>query len=700
MKDTGMALEIEIFDGNKSVARGVFDQAKIIVGRISSADFRISDPRVSRIHALLERLEDGSLRLTDLASSHGTFVNGDRIVERIVSVKDEIKIAELKARLKFIPFEATAPGIAPTASPGQAALSSRPPPPRSESRVDLVMNPSGAASAVASIPKGATADKSPSAAKPAAPAPSGSREPTQIRSLKDIARTRGVLDPAGSAQDLEVTVYWDDQILHIDHYRRAESVITVGSDIHNTYIIPGEELTPRYDFIRVRGSSAELNLHPSMKGSARVQGKMQTLEELRKSGRSSLTLSGQDIAKVQIGTVNFFLMFVPEPPPIPAAPLFDQGKQFWQVQISVALAALLFVSLSFALRDPIQGTVKEFPEKYRKIIVEEYVKKMEKVKPPPPPPPKAPPKEVVPPPAAKEGKVAKEAVKPPDAIMKGPKGHSGGNEGEGAREKGAEGKRGWQDAKHETGITNRPKVADNRRNKVKDAQVKGRTDEKPSGDPAAAFLGALKNAAIGTKMANNGSGSGGGGGGKNGDAGASGNDPLDKPLLGVGGGGIHSGRGSGGSGLQGTGRGGGGTADGIGGLGTKGFGGGAKGDGNGSIPGKGDFAVGVESEGVRVAGSLSREEIERVVRAHKSEVDFCYSRELQRNPKLFGKLSVKWTIADGGAVISVTNLDNQTGSGNLADCIRGRIKDWVFPSPAAGSKADVEWTWSFKPSGT
>ena len=138
---------------------------------------------------------------------------------------------------------------------------------------------------------------------------------------------------------------------------------------------------------------------------------------------------------------------------------------------------------------------------------------------------------------------------------------------------------------------------------------------------------------------------------------------------------------------------------GVGGLGTKGFGGGAKGNGIGSIPGKGDAAVGTESLSVIVLGSLSREEIERVVNAHRNEIQFCYQRELQKDPSLFGKISLKWTIVTGGVVQNIKKIENSTGSASLETCIRERLSTWAFPAPAGGSQAEVEWPWIFKPKG-
>ncbi len=81
-------IEIKIYEGDKIVVEKTFQQDKIIIGRILSADLRVPNIKVSRIHALLEQLDDGHCRLTDLASTHGTFVNGERIVERILKAGD------------------------------------------------------------------------------------------------------------------------------------------------------------------------------------------------------------------------------------------------------------------------------------------------------------------------------------------------------------------------------------------------------------------------------------------------------------------------------------------------------------------------------------------------------------------------------------------------------------------------------------
>lgn len=658
------SLVVEVYDGQKLIVRQTLTQTKIIIGRILSADFRIPDQRVSRIHALLEWLDDGSLRLTDLASTHGTFVNGERIVERVIKTKDSVAFASLSVRINVVAVAPVveSPKVAPY--PSYQVLDPVPAPKKEPAPPASVrVGPDGGAQVV--------------------------REPqerTTIRSLKETARTRGVLDAKfGTTEDLEVTVYWEETILHVDHFRKGKHTLTLGHTMQSNYLITETAVPENYKFVQMNGSTVDLSLHAAMKGSVRTQGQIHSIDDLMKTGRTNLTLGGSDIAKIRVGTVHFFLMFVPEPPPIPKAPFFDQGRTYWFLQFMVLGLAALLLSLGYMFQPSIEGQVKEFPEHLRKIVIQEFKKRQEVVKleeVPPPPPPKV--EDVKPPEKPKTGKVAVQEQKVKDAIMTDKVARQGGNEGEGARERGAEGKRGWQNAKNETGITNRPKPKNAKgRVPVQDAPVKA---------PQQTILGALQNTGIGGKLAKLSAGAGSGG--------AQGNDPLDQALLGTGGGGIRSGRGSGGSGLQGSGTGGGGTAVGVGGLGSKGFGGGATGDGVGSIPGKGEFSVSTEVVGVTVLGGLSREEIERVVKAHENEIQFCYQRALQRDPRLFGKITMGWVVGDGGVVKSASATENSTGSSELSNCILGNIRRWQFPSPPSGSDPKVVWPWIFKPQGT
>jgi pSer/pThr/pTyr-binding forkhead associated (FHA) protein len=65
---------------------------RILVGRAPSADLRLDDPRVSRLHARIEIRDDG-VYVEDLGSRNGTAVDGEPVTEPLqLAVDDEITV--------------------------------------------------------------------------------------------------------------------------------------------------------------------------------------------------------------------------------------------------------------------------------------------------------------------------------------------------------------------------------------------------------------------------------------------------------------------------------------------------------------------------------------------------------------------------------------------------------------------------------
>ena len=62
----------------------------IIIGRSDRCDIMISSPQISGRHAKLTLLENGKLLVEDLESLNGTYVNGERIVRKEVSLDSQI----------------------------------------------------------------------------------------------------------------------------------------------------------------------------------------------------------------------------------------------------------------------------------------------------------------------------------------------------------------------------------------------------------------------------------------------------------------------------------------------------------------------------------------------------------------------------------------------------------------------------------
>jgi hypothetical protein len=88
------------------------------MGRLESNDVVLDDYKVSREHAVL-KYAGGEFTLVDLASTHGTFVNGERIDRTVVQIGDKIEITNHEIVLSFeIPV--LADGHRPIQSPKSA----------------------------------------------------------------------------------------------------------------------------------------------------------------------------------------------------------------------------------------------------------------------------------------------------------------------------------------------------------------------------------------------------------------------------------------------------------------------------------------------------------------------------------------------------------------------------------------------------
>jgi signal transduction histidine kinase len=74
------------------------------LGRDPTNTISLADPSVSRKHASVRRTPEGRFLLVDLSSTHGTFVGGRRITEKLLSDGDEIQFGS--TRLRFEDHEA------------------------------------------------------------------------------------------------------------------------------------------------------------------------------------------------------------------------------------------------------------------------------------------------------------------------------------------------------------------------------------------------------------------------------------------------------------------------------------------------------------------------------------------------------------------------------------------------------------------
>ena len=124
----------------------------------------------------------------------------------------------------------------------------------------------------------------------------------------------------------------------------------------------------------------------------------------------------------------------------------------------------------------------------------------------------------------------------------------------------------------------------------------------------------------------------------------------------------------------------GGIGDGLAGL----FGGGGggiatKAKGNIKTPSARDIDMGAGG------GSRSAADIMKVVRQRTPGLRHIYNKFLKKKPGFQGKVTLKFTIAPGGEVISISIASSTTGYGEFDAQIKGAVSNWTFSKVKSGN---------------
>jgi len=102
-------IKIEIWPNAEFNAERAYDRLPITIGRSRSCDLVIANDLVSSDHARLEE-DRGQLKVTDLGSTNGTFVNGRRLDgSTIVTSGDDIRFGQQGPRICILEVELQTP---------------------------------------------------------------------------------------------------------------------------------------------------------------------------------------------------------------------------------------------------------------------------------------------------------------------------------------------------------------------------------------------------------------------------------------------------------------------------------------------------------------------------------------------------------------------------------------------------------------
>jgi hypothetical protein len=636
-------LTLKVFKSGSLVASRDYDRDIIKIGRLASAHLCLDDDKVSRIHSVIEVAPDGRLSIIDMGSVEGTYVNGKRVNKGVIAFGDEIRLGNTTIRV-----ENPGPPSVPSPQPVTPPVLSSPSPGGDAARA------TAAATLAQSAPVAAQSYVQPPVVEPVEPrkpTPRAPPPPPVVEAKKSTLHADARLHPSRRTGKgplgLELRLRWGDQILGEKFLPPDfKGAISVGSSAAATFDV-GETSLPvdPFEVVKGDGQSFTLRFAGKMGGELQRKGQAIALSRTPEQGLSqqdgeayAVALEADDVAFVQLGRLTLDVCFQPVPEKV-AVP-FSQRVDWTALNIFLLVFFLGAVGLVATLNRAAAG--------------DEYADEL----------------------SSDNAVLTKLLIKPPE-MQKNPliaqlnqskEAQAAGT----AAYKGDEGKSGKRNAP-ERNTKSAPKAIDpNSKDQARLIANKIFGGKGPGG--------------MATLFGTNGLGG-----------------ALQAALGGIKGTTVGDAGGVLGMGLKGGGGGGGGTGNtlGIGSVGTKGVAGGQGSYGTGvGLGGKKSADIAIAASEPEITGSIDRELIRRVVRSHLDQLRYCYDVQLTKNPKLSGKVAVKWVVTEQGSVSSSVVVQTTTGNTELDTCVAGRVLTWVFPKPKGGGVAVVTYPFVFKEPGT
>ena len=656
-----------IFYGNRLDRTVILAQDCIFIGRLLTSHLPVEDPKVSRMHAVIEIREGKSVVLTDLESSNGTRVNGQE--ETVIDLKDGdvVEVGDSRIKVEFVtPDEVAAnPSIVHHSGISRGI--------GQQVGVDTVMLEAGAVDAVAVSSEeidGIIDSLEPSLGDKQKKADATTQMATAADQQKVATKKPSSRKITGLRNAFEVKVQWGEELLDVMHLDQPRT-ICVGQDRRNTFIVPPMEAYPSsvpiISPVKDSGSGAvKLGFTSNMEGWVYTGDKLRSLDDLRKMPRTETVRVGNgsvyefplgpsDKGMVAVENLAFCFQTVRALPPYKAPKTKkDRRPLFW------GLALYLFLLL-FLLLFPV-------PEKEPTVAeqVEETVSAVEVL--------------------YNRGRAQDLLEKLVSPELKDIGSMTGTKTG-----------------KAVVGTQTKGKKTDDRRAGGKSGQKTKAVGPKvpsrkpspssQSGEKLAKALNALKSDDLTRLLGKSGFTGKGGGLGTTSKPSKHASAPRVFQNLGS----VLKDAGSG-SGEGGLGSGGGKSVD-IGGVGTKGRGSGAEGYGTVRLGRKQEALVALAGDDdVEVRGQLDKALVRRIVERNKQQLSFCYDTKLnlsQRKGRRSGRVAVNWRIAPSGRVVKTTLLSSTMNDAQFERCILDRIRTWVFPEPKGGGYVNVEWPFTF-----
>ena len=108
--------------------------------------------------------------------------------------------------------------------------------------------------------------------------------------------------------------------------------------------------------------------------------------------------------------------------------------------------------------------------------------------------------------------------------------------------------------------------------------------------------------------------------------------------------------------------------------------------GGGGIATKAKGSIKTPSErDIKISGSRSAADVMKVVRQRTPGLRHIYNKFLKKKPGFLGKVTLKFTIAPSGDIISIAIASSTTGYGEFDADIKSDVSRWRFGKVASGN---------------
>lgn len=281
---------LSVYLNGKLINEVKFDRPIINVGKLSTSTLRLDDINVSRKHAVIEQREDGSWRVTDLGSTNGTVLRGERIVQAEIKDGDRLVLGTttLVVHIEEASAKSAAPVVATSGTAGD----------RAEAETE-------ATNLVAAMPD------APRAARAAAGA-GGPVKPDEIRGLGEESFYKKKTATSDSDEwALDIALLWGETVLSSKTFRKSQDVVLADNDAAD-FEVP-KEILGSESFKLVRGADAGFTLdlsNPNVTGDVLLGDKVKSVQELAEESKT-LPVKGPMRARLKVGDFTILVAHQP-----------------------------------------------------------------------------------------------------------------------------------------------------------------------------------------------------------------------------------------------------------------------------------------------------------------------------------------------------------------------------------------------------